>query len=81
MKRFLIFYPISNNMGFDRHTFDCMDDEHIFKEVQKLENYKIYDLSRCDRRGRVLDCSDFVEDYNDEELDGGWWCVLITLDK
>jgi len=25
-----------------------------------------------------IDMSIFQDDYNDEELDGGWWCIVIN---
>ena len=79
MRKFLVFYPIENELNYGRHAFDLMSDEEAWKELQKLEGVRVYDMTRSDRNGRTLDMGDFVEDYNDEELDGGWWSVILTL--
>lgn len=79
MGKYLVFYPVTNELGFERHTFDLMTDEEAWKELQKLEGARVYDMTRSDRNGQMLDMGDFVEDYNDEELDGGWWSIILTL--
>lgn len=79
MRKYLVFYPVTNELGFERHTFDLMTDEEAWKELQKLEGARVYDMTRSDRNGQTLDLGDFVEDYNDEELDGGWWSIILTL--
>lgn len=79
MRKYLVFYPVTNELGFERHTFDLMTDEEAWKELQKLEGARVYDMTRSDRNGQMLDLGDFVEDYNDEELDGGWWSIILTL--
>ena len=79
MRKYLVFYPVDNELKLERHTFDLMTDEEAWKELQKLEGVRVYDLTRSDRNGRMLDLGDFVEDYNDEELDGGWWSTVLTL--
>lgn len=79
MRKYLVFYPVNNELGLDRHTFDAMTDEEAWKELQKSEWIRVYDMTRSDRNGRMLDMGDFVEDYNDEELDGGWWSVVLAL--
>lgn len=82
MKRFLAFYKVDNSLGYERHTFDSLYDEpsKIREMLDKLpdEECRIYDLNtNTFRSGMFLDLSDLIEDYNDEELDGGWWSVLL----
>ena len=79
MRKYLVFYPVGNELNYGRHAFDLMTDEEAWKELQKLEGAGVYDMTRSDRRGRMLDMCDFIEDYNDEELDGGWWSIILTL--
>ena len=69
----LAFYKVSNSQGYMRHTFDVMDKDEILKNLNKLpmDEVKIYNLEN------KRDVLYFVEDYNDELLDGGWWCVEI----
>ena len=79
MRKYLVFYPVENELKIERHTFDLMTDEEAWEELCKVEGVRIYDLTRSNRNGSMLDMGDFVEDYNDEELDGGWWSVILTL--
>lgn len=79
MRKYLVFYPVGNELSYGRHAFDLMTDEEAWEELQKLEGAMVYDMTRSDRRGRMLDMCDFIEDYNDEELDGGWWSIILTL--
>ena len=69
MAKFLIFYKVDNSKGYGRHTFDNIYDNErkIVEMLNELndDEFKIYNLS--------TDMGFFVEDYNDEELDGGWW--------
>ena len=75
----LAFYKVTNHLDFDRHTFDGMTNEEIVSELKKLpsEEVRFYDLSRTDWSSPFPCLADFVEDYNDEELDGGWWCIVL----
>ena len=79
MKRMLVFYPVSNAKGYDRHYFECVSAEEACKLLSELEGTKFYDMQGFDRHGRIPDMEDFVEDYNDEELDGGWWTIILEL--
>lgn len=71
----IAFYAVNNRLNYGRHEFDNIYDnpEEILERLSKLgdEELRIYDMSR------ILDIYDFQEDYNDEMLDGGWWCVVI----
>ena len=77
----LAFYKVSNSKNYERHTFDDFYDDgrKIKKMLSRLKDdeVKYYDLTRNDWSSRTPSMADFVEDYNDEELDGGWWCVII----
>lgn len=84
MKRSLAFYKVDNSLGYERHTFDDIyDDPYRIQEMLfKLPNdeCRIYDLStNLNGAGMFLDLSDLIDDYNDEELDGGWWSVLLEF--
>lgn len=79
MRKYLVFYPVENELGLGRRTFDAMTDEEAWKKLGEVEGIRVYDLTRSDRNGRTLDMGDFMEDYNDEELDGGWWSIILTL--
>jgi DNA-directed RNA polymerase specialized sigma subunit len=75
--QFLIFYAVDNSHGFSRHTFDNIDDkEKIIRKIRALpdEERHIYALT-ADRDARYSNLDEFVEDYNDEILDGGWWVM------
>lgn len=73
----LAFYKVENSLGLERHSFDCEDkSEKIMETLAKLPDgeCKVYDM---DNYGWGTNAADFEEDYNDEELDGGWWCIVI----
>lgn len=78
----LAFYTVDNSQGYGRHTFDNLYDKPK-KIKQKLsllsdEELRIYDMNNYGY-GNVPspNLADFENDYNDELLDGGWWCVVI----
>ena len=72
----LAFYKVDNSQNYERHTFDCWcDNTQVIKEMLSRfsdEELKMYNMNNKD------DVDIFQEDYNDEELDGGWWCVAIN---
>lgn len=73
----LAFYRVGNSQKYDRHTFDnYYDKPDVIKEMlAKLndDEFRIYDMN-----APSPNLPDFVEDYNDEELDGGWWVVALN---
>lgn len=82
-KMTLAFYKVTNSKGYDRHAFDAIADKpgQIMAKLSKLPDgeVRMYDLNNYGY-GPVPspNVADLVEDYNDEEIDGGgWWCVAI----
>lgn len=72
----LAFYKVGNSKGYERHTFDMWCDRpQVIKEM--LFELKDDELHCYDMDNNV-DRSIFEDDYNDEVLDGGWWCVVIN---
>ena len=72
----LAFYKVDNSKNYERHTFDMWYDRpQVIKEM-------LYELSDDELRmynmDNMYDVDFFQEDYNDEYLDGGWWCVIIN---
>lgn len=74
----LAFFKVDNSLEYDRHTFDdiCMQPSKVREMLDKLaeegNEVRYYDLNVKEQ------VWDFQEDYNDEILDGGWWCVTIN---
>lgn len=72
----LAFYKVDNSKNYERHTFDMLCDRpHVIKEMLSElsdEELRMYGMDN------THDVDFFQEDYNDEELDGGWWCVVIN---
>ena len=70
----LAFYKVSNTKNYDRNTFDMWCDRpQVIKEMLNELNddeLRMYDME--------YDVDSFKEDYNDEVLDSGWWCVVIN---
>ena len=72
----IAFYKVCNSQNYGRHEFDYIYDERkaIMEKLSKLgeEECRYYDMSTI--KGACW----FVEDYNDEIIDGKeWWCVII----
>lgn len=77
--RYAVFYPVNNNKGYDRHTFDNYTDDKIIAEMlREVDNLKVYNLD-CTNRSKEVCLYDLIEDYNDEELDGGYWMIVLNL--
>lgn len=70
----IAFYKVKNKMGYERHTFDTMSADEIRTKLNELSDEELmcYDIST------PLTAEELVESYNDEVLDGGWWCVLLN---
>ena len=71
----LAFFKVDNSKGYERHTFDVFCDRpQVIKEMLSElsdDELRIYDLDN------EFEYDYLQEDYNDEILDGGWWCVVI----
>lgn len=81
---FLFFYPVDNEREFDRHFFDGMEAEEAAKILLDLKNegecVPFYDLDNTHPNGRFLNMEDFVENYNDQDIDGeGFWSIIIDI--
>lgn len=76
----LAFYKVDNSKGYERHTFECLDAEETLSMLQKLEEdeWHLYDLSTDSYSTRTLSVADLQENYNDCDLDGGYWCIVIN---
>lgn len=72
----LAFYKVDNSREYNRHTFDMWCDrpqviEEMLSELSD-EELRMYDMDN------KYDKLAFEKDYNNEVLDGGWWCVAIN---
>lgn len=76
--RYAVFYPVDNNMGYDRHTFDnILDDKIVAEMLCEVEGIKAYNLESTNR-SKEEGLFDLEDDYNDEELDGGYWLKILN---
>ena len=71
----LAFYRVGNSKEYDRYTFDGMCMGAIKEKLSLLsdDELRIYNMDN------EYDVSNFMCDYNDELLDGGWWCVVLGV--
>ena len=77
--RYAVFYPVGNKQGYDRHYFDNFTDDKIIAEMLcEVDGIKAYNLEST-LRGKEVGLFDLEEDYNDEELDGGYWLKILDL--
>jgi len=88
MAKVLVFYRVDNPLGFDRHSFDNMDDDEAYKELMKLVKYEDDhnddfddDFNGFIRIFDTMHLADFQDDFNDEVLDDGWWCILLNVSE
>jgi hypothetical protein len=75
---YLIFYKVDNEKEYDQHTFDNVDGDKALEMLEKLpaNEYKAYEITTGIAVTNIT-LADFVKDYNNEELDGGWWSTII----
>lgn len=77
--KYAFFYPVGNKKGYDRHSFDDITDDKIVAEMlREIEGIKVYNLESTNR-SKEVGLFDLEEDYNDEELDGGYWLKILNL--
>lgn len=70
----IAFYKVDNSKNYERHTFDMwVDRPQVINEMLSELNDGEF---RCYDTDNKIDMSILVDDYNDEEFDGGWWCVI-----
>ena len=71
----LAFYKVDNSKNYERHTFDNLYDKP--QEIKNMlcglsdDEFRAYDMDN------KYDAIALEDDYNNEVLDGGWWCVVI----
>lgn len=76
---YAIFYPVDNNKGYDRHSFDLYTDDKIISQMlSEVEGVKAYNLESRNR-SKEVGLFDLEEDYNNEELDGGYWMKIVNI--
>lgn len=76
----IAFYKVNNSLNYERHEFDTNRPETIIEKLQRLpdEEVKFYNADQYSWQSKQPSLADFETDYNDEQLDGGWWCIIIN---
>ena len=72
----LAFYKVDNSKDYERHTFDYFYDKP--QEIEKMLSELSDEELRMYNMNSEFDVGCLQEDYNDEVLDCGWWCVVIN---
>lgn len=84
----LAFYPVDNELNWDRQEFDYGTHEEAFKKMwenRKRAEVTFYDMDSnwqydATSLGQFMAHSgDFEEDYNNEEWDGGHWVKVLSV--
>lgn len=71
----LYFYNVEDYGGRDK--FSLMEDKEVLKIALKDTSGSVYSTS-----GKFMSTIDeFVEDYNDEYLDGGLWVYKLEMEE
>lgn len=84
----LAFWKV-DNYDVNRHTLDNVSDLEAFdilwhkRDELDARFYNMDTSSYSDPFGQygILNASDFEEDYNNEDPDGGYWTKVIRLDE
>ena len=81
----LVFFAVNNSLELGRHSFDCVeDDSKVMETLSQLKEgeVRVYDMSHYGYgKEPSPNAADFETDYNDEILDGGWWCIVLNDKK
>lgn len=77
----IAFYKVDNSLNYGRHEFDqfCDQPQEVLDMLQRLpdEEVKFYNADQYSFQSKVPTLADFETDYNDGEIDGCWWCIII----
>lgn len=80
----IVFYKVDNSLNYDRNEFDQFSDnpKEVLEMLKQLpdEEVKFYDANKYSWQSKVPTLADFEQDYNDEELDGGLWCIILPIE-
>lgn len=79
----IAFYKVDNSLNYGRHEFDKDTPEAIMEKLNKLpdDEVKVYNADQYNWQSKEPTLADFEQGYNDEDLDGGWWCIVIQGQK
>ena len=83
--RLLVFWSVSSD--YDRDDFDLGTEVDAFKSLWgKREDIgaRFYDLDAksyndCLYQYGIMSVPDLEDDYNNEDLDGGYWCKVLNV--
>ena len=87
----MVFYPVGNELGWARDEFDADIDEFALKRLWKHReelDARFYDMdSHYGARDTYglgynhwfANSDEFENDYNNEDLDGGWWVKSLHV--
>ena len=77
----IAFYAVDNSLDLAPRDFDELDncERLVLEKLKELPNdeKRIYDLSTDDGWWLRRNIIDLMSDYNNEELDGGWWMIVM----
>ena len=79
----LAFYSVDGNYGrysFDGYNTNAKEDcIEIVKKLSEGSYVRYYDMGTDSQSTMAsFNRNEFVNDYNDEMLDGGYWCICLN---
>ena len=79
----LAFYSVDGNYGrdsFDGYNTNAKEDcIEIVKKLREGSYVRYYDMGTDNQSTMAsFNRNEFVNDYNDEMLDGGYWCISLN---
>lgn len=84
---FIFLVPVDNNQNISRDTYDNLmknSEGYMTTFLNMLfdcDGMQFFDTSTTSRSSRYENLADFVERYNDEDFDGGWWSFLVDISE
>lgn len=83
----LAFYPVCNELNWERDTFNAMDDSETFEKMWenrskinvRFFNMETKSYSNKFSQDGIYNANDLEESYNDEDFDGGWWVRALMV--
>lgn len=81
----IAFYKVNNSLNYGQFEFARFRDQpqEVLDMLKRLpdEEVKFYNADQYSWPSKEPTLEDFETDYNDEELDGGWWSIVIQEPK
>ena len=82
----LVLWQVLSGCEVERHTLDNVSDEDALdilwhKRDELNAHFYNMDTTSWEDQTPFLNASEFEDDYNNEDYDGGHWCKVLHIDQ